>query len=191
MRPWTRTFMPFSQCSATVLPRPLNLVIQCHSVYMTRSPFSSRELRPSERRGREMARLKWATRARWTERTPETPRGHGYRLMTYAVAVSTRRSIRGSTAPTFQEGCRPERAESGSSWRPCGKRLDLAKDETDHGVLAQEGSRVRIQGEASAARPRLRGLPMPRRAHQRHSGRSQHGGPLRGCSTMPRPEADG
>jgi hypothetical protein len=36
----------------------------------------------------------------------------------------------------------------------------MAQDETDQDVLAQEDSKVRIQGGASAARPRLRGLPM-------------------------------
>ena len=36
MRPWTRTFMPFSQFSATDLPRPLKQVMRCHSVSITR-----------------------------------------------------------------------------------------------------------------------------------------------------------
>jgi hypothetical protein len=36
----------------------------------------------------------------------------------------------------------------------------MDQDETDQDVLAQEDSKVRIQGGGSAARPRLRGLPM-------------------------------
>jgi hypothetical protein len=36
----------------------------------------------------------------------------------------------------------------------------MAQDETDQDVLAQKDSKVRIQGGASEARPRLQGLPM-------------------------------